>query len=137
MDALAAERPPPEDPLKRKKVESLRKSLDEVKALLKASKYKEGLQLAEKSMEEAKGLDYKPVEVEAMYWLASLLGAVGKNEESAKTLTDTAALADGAKHDEIRAQANISLLFVLGYRLARFDEVEPLIKRSKFVKGLS
>ncbi len=134
-ESLASEIPPPEDPIKRKKVEVLRKNLDEVDALRRSGKYKEGMRLVRMSLAQAKSLDFKPVEAEAMYLLGRLQEITGKYEDALKTLADTAALADEFKHDEIRAKANNELIWVIGYRLGRLEDIESLIKRSKAVIG--
>ncbi len=130
---LMAEMPPPEDPIMREKVESLRGKLDEVKAFEKSGKYQEGFALASQLLEIAKKLDYQPIEAEALFMLGNLQAFIGKYDEAVVTLEDCVLLADEAKNDEIRAKANNALIFLVGWILAYLEEVEPVIKRSKAV----
>ncbi|RLC97058.1 MAG: hypothetical protein DRI46_13305 [Chloroflexi bacterium] len=132
---LTAEMAPPKDPEQKAKVESLRKTMDTVKALKNSGKYQEALALASQSWASAKTIDYLPAEVEAMLLVGQLQKRNGKYKTSVATLKSCSYLADEAKYDEIRAKANISLIYIVGNILSRYEEVEPFIRRSKALIG--
>ncbi len=130
---LSAAMAPPEDAELAKKVEALRKNLDVVMALEKSGKYQQGIALALQSVATARELDYKPAEAEAMYLLGQLQKRTGKYKLAVTTMEECRLLADEAKHDEVRAKANVALMFIVGYRLSLLAEAEPFIKRAKAV----
>ncbi len=130
---LSAEMAPPENAALRKKVESLRKDLDVVMALRESGKYQEGIELALRSLEIARALGYQPAEVEALYSVGKLQEKTGKYKAAIRTMENCRLLADEAKYDEIRAKANNTLIFLVGYRLALLEEVDPFIKRARVV----
>ncbi len=130
---LTAAMPPPKDAVQKRKVESLRNNLDTVMALEKSGKYQEGLELAMQSLATAKTIDYQPAEVEAMFQLGQLQKRTGKYSDAATTLENCRYLADEINYDEIRAKANNTLIFVVGNKLSRLENVDAFIKSAKAV----
>ncbi len=131
IKALTAAVPPPEDPAQRKKVEAIRKTLDQISAQKMSGKYQEGLTLAQKTREKAKEPDYPAVEAESLLLLADLFRLTAQYEKAIEILEECSLLADEAKHDVLRVEAYNLLILVIGDRMIRLSEVEPVIKRAK------
>jgi tetratricopeptide (TPR) repeat protein len=119
--ALRAPIRPPANPQVQREVESLRAKLARAKALGEAGKSGEGLAFATTLADEAKRVGYRPVEAEAMFRLGDLRIDSAAYEAAALALFDAAALAEAAHHDEIAAQAWISLAWLAVYQ-GRFPE---------------
>jgi eukaryotic-like serine/threonine-protein kinase len=131
--ALLADVPPPEDPATRTKVEDIRKQLAEAEALKKTSKYVDGLRLAQEALTASEKIDYKPVLAEATYRIGNLLDDIGKYQDAERELRHAAKIADAAGYDKLRARALNDLIYVVGYRLARYRAAEKIIETAGLV----
>ncbi len=117
-DALLAAVPPPEDPVLRAQVESLRVRLAEVSALGIAGKYKQGLPLAKSLVEESMDLPYAPIRAETFYSLGALNAFSGDSKAAQQNLTRAIQEAARAKNSELKAKAATKLIYVTGYQQA-------------------
>jgi eukaryotic-like serine/threonine-protein kinase len=131
--ALLSDVPPPEEAPARQQVEEIRKRLDEAEALQQTGKYQEGLRLAEGALAATGETAYRPVVAEALYQVGSLLERVGRYPEAAQDLRQAVKVADAAGHDKLRAKALNTLIYVVGYQQARFDEAEPFMELAGLV----
>ncbi len=132
-DALSATIPPPADPKTRAKVKSLRKRLGEIGVLINAGKYEQTMVIAKEVLAAAKQSAYLPLEAEALLRLGKALDNTGKYGQSVQTLKSAALLADSCGHDQVRAKALTTLVFVVGYLQANFEEAKKLAERARGV----
>ncbi len=122
-ERLQAQVPPPEDPALRARADALWERLAETKALGVSGKTKEGLERALSILGEAKDLGYGPLEAESWLQLARLRGdAYDPDAEDAAM--HAMLIADANKMDEVRVQATILLVNVLGQVSNRPQEAQ-------------
>jgi len=121
LQALKARLPPPADAGARARVVALQRELARVQALRGAGKYSEALTLAQAVALRARGVDYRPLQAEILYVTGDLQERTGQFEAAERTLREAVTSAEAAAADEVKAQAAIALLFVVGDDLARFD----------------
>ena len=119
--ALRAPYPPPKTTEIKAKVASIREKLAEVVALEKTGKYRDGLELVKNLVQEAKAVDYRPVQAETLYWLGSLLDKTGEYKEAEATLFVVARLAGESRDTLLAAKAMDELVSVLGYQQDRHE----------------
>jgi len=122
VDALRAEVPPPEDPAVAEQVNALRERLIAAKAKEKAGKPLEGLAVAEAVVTEAKTLDYEPLMARAWLLQGALQANTGDYEGALATLRPAYDAAVARRMTSEAADAAITLVYILGYELARHDE---------------
>ncbi len=121
VQALTARVPLSADPGLRTRVGTVERSLARAKALRGAGKYTEALAVAREAAGRAKGLEYPPVQAEALYRLGDLEEKAGFFEPAERTLREAVAKAEAAGDDEVKARSAIALLHVLGEDQGRFD----------------
>ena len=119
---------PPNDQQTVAKVADMRMRLAEEKARFDAGRWKQALETATRMIPDARALGYQPL-------LAELLGFVGrvqakKSEPRAaeKTLIEAYRQADASRHDEVRAEAATTLVFVIG---AQEGEIQDALRWSE------
>jgi serine/threonine protein kinase/tetratricopeptide (TPR) repeat protein len=113
---------PPDDPAVRAKVALLRRRLTDLKARFDAGQRHSMLDQARRLLTEVKTVGYAPLEAEAMALVGQMDMKVGDSREAERTLTEAVAIADAARHDDVRAEAAANLAYVVGYQEGRFDE---------------
>src|SRR5262249_10967204 len=97
-------RPPP-NAESRAKVEELRQKLDRFKGNKLAGKPSEKLPLLTGIVEEARALQYRPLEAEALRQLGGLHSEMGALEDARRTLLDAVFAAEAAGHTYEAEQA--------------------------------
>ncbi len=110
----------------RARVQELRRELDGARALRKAWRSNRGLQRVEGIKQEALSYGYAPLEAELLYELAELQQKLNKASEAETTLHLAIEAAARAQDDTLVARTWVSLVFVVGYDLARHDEALAL-----------
>ncbi|HKD43705.1 MAG TPA: tetratricopeptide repeat-containing protein kinase family protein, partial [Myxococcaceae bacterium] len=122
-DAAALKAPvrPPADPAVRAKVDELRRKLATANAMHASGKYREGLALATEIAQEAKGLQYRPLEAEALDQLGRLQQATGDRKTANETLKQAVLAAEAGRHDEIAAKS-LTGLVASNRVLGRYDD---------------
>jgi tetratricopeptide (TPR) repeat protein len=132
-NATALKQPvrPPSDPATLAKVDELRKTLANVKAMSGAGKFGDALPVAERAKADAAALHYVPIEAEAEYRLGVLRGQLGDSKLAEQTLKDALYAAEASRHDEFAARAWVDLLWEVGYVQARYDEVPDIEKHAR------
>jgi tetratricopeptide (TPR) repeat protein len=125
-EALMAAVPPPTDPAVRTRVAALDEQLDRVGALDKAGSFRDGLALATKVADEARGVAYAPVQVRALELLAELYEENGQFADAEKAFHEVTKKAGEAKDDGRAAEAALHLITVVGHSEARKSELAAL-----------
>jgi tetratricopeptide (TPR) repeat protein/predicted Ser/Thr protein kinase len=120
--ALKAPVRPPADSSARLKVEELRKTLANAKALRAAGKFPEGLPIATSIAAEAKTLGYRPFEAEALLLAGQLKYQVRDFKGAERELDASVLAAEAGRNDETAAVAWTQLIAVLGSAQARYEE---------------
>jgi eukaryotic-like serine/threonine-protein kinase len=124
---------PPEDPATRAKVADLRHSVASVKALLDSGRWREAMKGSPPLVEQAKALGYEPLTAEALgtMGMAYLKGNDPKTAEHA--LVESYWFADASRHDEVRAEDAMNLVWVIGYEQGRYEEAQGWARSAKAV----
>ena len=90
--------------------------------LREAGRYRDGILLARSVLDEAMGLDYPPLQIEARRLVGQLLLAQGEYAAAEEPLVEAAMAAQALPYDEEAIPAMIDLVMVLGVNLGRADE---------------
>jgi eukaryotic-like serine/threonine-protein kinase len=120
--ALTAQVKPPQDPATYARVERHRGTLAEIKALKDTGKYERALEMAKPLLAASRETGYKPLEVETLLMLGSLLQRTNQNKEAEEVLRLSATGADAVRDDQRRARAWSQLAYVVGYQDSRMEE---------------
>jgi tetratricopeptide (TPR) repeat protein len=129
--ALRARTPPPTDPQVRGRIEDVEMRLAQSRALVSAGKYARAAEVARGAAEEARAVDYQPVQAVALGCLGRALEADGKPEEAEHALIDAAVAAEVSGDDQTLADIRILLAVVVGDRLQRTDDGHLWAKLAK------
>ncbi len=100
----------PKDSHARDMVESVRARLDTVKASVDAGRYRDGFDLAQIAIDEARAIGYEPLTAEAHYWLGMSAIHAGEFPRAEPALWSATLLAEASRHDTIAADAWIALV---------------------------
>jgi len=125
-EALLAAYPPPTDPSLRAKIEQSYQRLDQITALEKSGQIQEGVKLAVDIEQETQALAYPPLQAKALALLGRLQSSAGQASQAESSLRGALLLAAEAKDDRVLAQVLAELIFVVGYKLARYPEAWTL-----------
>jgi eukaryotic-like serine/threonine-protein kinase len=130
VEALRTPVPPPEDPEGRALADALFDQLAHVEALRQAARYPEAARLAADAVAQAVALGHAPTEADAR--LAAGWVHTDRGEHDAAELELRAALhaAEIGRHDEAVTLAWNRLAWVVGYKLAHFDEGRRLAQHA-------
>jgi tetratricopeptide (TPR) repeat protein len=113
---------PPQNPEVVGKVTTLRHLLAATKARFDAGQWKETLKAAPVLVAQARSLGYQPLLAEVLAFVGDAYLKAGNIQAAEKALTEAYRVADASRHDEVRATAATTLVFVVGYQEGRFDE---------------
>ena len=113
---------PPEDPAVKAQVGSLRDRLAALKALVDAGSYAEAMKNAPALVKEARALKYEPLLAETLALMGNVAARSNQPKKSEEALTEAYLVADSSSHDEVRAEAAETLIYVVGYQETRFEE---------------
>ncbi len=115
----------PEAPVLRQRVAELRASLADARAMTSAGRYNEALTRLGQLLPAAEKTDYPPVIAETHLQMGELALALGRASGQAEAHLEQAVwLAEASRHDEVAAEAAVSLIPVVGYRASRTSEAE-------------
>jgi tetratricopeptide (TPR) repeat protein len=109
-----AQIPEPSHPETRARVEAVRQRLAHVRALRAAGHTRDALAEAEALGPVARELAYKPALAELLFLVGSAWLALGDGKKAEAVLHDAAVVADASRHDDIAAQAKITLVAAVG-----------------------
>jgi tetratricopeptide (TPR) repeat protein len=113
---------PPTDPAKRAMVENLRNRFADAKARFDAGNWKEMLKKANALIVEARALGYQPVIAEGLALTGVMQMKMNDPRPAETALTEAYWLADSSRHDEVRAEAAATLVYVVGSEEGHFEE---------------
>ena len=119
---LSAQYQEPKEESSRAQTKELKKQLARVIALKRTGKYKEGLGLAQSTLQMASTLGHRGLEATAQYWLGVMQESLGSYEEAEKNQSLAYWQALGLGYDLLSAQAANSLTNLLGYVLRDFEQ---------------
>jgi serine/threonine protein kinase/tetratricopeptide (TPR) repeat protein len=122
---------PPEDPAVRRRVADIRASLAEAAALENAGKYSQASQSLPGLVVAARATGYRPVVAEALLWLAKSQDLAGANHDAEKSYDAALWTAEGARHDEVAAEAAVQLVGLMGAAPHRAADVERWSEQSR------
>ena len=124
---------PPDDRPTRARVTEISNRLAALKASFDSGRWKATVSDAPKLIAETRALGYQPLIAETLY-LAGLMSAKTNDVQAAeKALVEAFWLSDASRHDEVRAQAATSLVYVVGYGQQRFAEAHRWATAAKTV----
>jgi eukaryotic-like serine/threonine-protein kinase len=112
---------PPSDPAVREELRALRSRLSHASAARATGRYAEALDEAEAVLEEARGLAWAPMVVEAKLAVADARNELGQYEEARAGYEEVFFEAGASARDEQALTAATGLVFILGRRLAQYD----------------
>jgi eukaryotic-like serine/threonine-protein kinase len=113
---------PPTDPAAREQIRALRSRLSRVAAARATGRYAEALEEAEAVLEEASGLAWAPLVVEARLAAAGARQQLGRYEDARARYEEAFFEAAASARDELALDAAAQLVFVTGYQLAQPDK---------------
>ena len=122
----------PAETLRGKKAEGIHRQLIQVEALELAGKYEEGLALASELATLAHEVKHKPLQAEVVSRLGSLQEKNGQFAEAEQSLRMAIRDAAEGQHLELAARTWTDLLYVIGYRQARYDVALSLVPAVEF-----
>jgi tetratricopeptide (TPR) repeat protein len=120
--ALRSAVPPPDDPQVERQVEAIRGRMAEGQAMYAAGRYLGGLELAKGLVHEAKALEYEPLLAEALLLQGKLQARAAHIDEGIEAIKEAGFLAEANRADELVADAQTLLVFVIGQQAARHEE---------------
>ncbi|HVV49306.1 MAG TPA: serine/threonine-protein kinase [Polyangia bacterium] len=112
----------PDDPKVVAEVGALRRQLAKTKAQFDAGRWKETLKLAPQLVSAARTISYQPLTAESLGVIGLVEAKANDGRAAEKALIEAYRLADGSRHDEVRAEAATDLIYVVGVQEGRFDD---------------
>jgi serine/threonine protein kinase/tetratricopeptide (TPR) repeat protein len=111
---------PPSDPTTRATLNHLRLRLTDARMLLDAGRYSNGLVIADEVVDAARRAGYAPVLAEALYLQGVLRDETSDPRGAETSLYEAATTAESAHHDRVAADCWTRLVWVVGYRQAKY-----------------
>ncbi len=118
--------PPPENPAQRKQVEQIEQSLDTVRALEKAGKYREALAAMVDLSSRAKLLGHPPTQALTLQMRGTLELRSSKAAAAKESIEQALQYAAVSRNDSLIADLLTDLVFVVGHLQARYAEALQL-----------
>jgi tetratricopeptide (TPR) repeat protein len=122
---------PPEDPKLRERVAQLRQRVAQIKATRDAGRLKDATQMATALVNDARTIDYPPVQAEAQGMLGELETVAGDPKRAEALLEQAFWTAEAARDDELKAETAVYLIGLLGYRQGRYADAELWAQQSQ------
>jgi tetratricopeptide (TPR) repeat protein len=113
---------PPEDLGTKQKVEGLHKRLAQLKARFDAGQWRNGTQDARTLVEDARVVGYEPFVADALALLGSISCKSDNAADAERAYVESFRVADASRHDEVRAESAVMLVYVIGFQLSRFRD---------------
>jgi tetratricopeptide (TPR) repeat protein len=131
LEALSQVIAPPEDDGTRAAVDAIRTRLAEAKVMQETGRIQEALAVAQGVVEEARAIDYAPIQAEALFQLAFVEFSSGKSGAAESTLYDALDAAEASGHTLMAAESWSLLVFVVGNLAGRYDEAAAVARRAE------
>ncbi|ADO75511.1 serine/threonine-protein kinase [Stigmatella aurantiaca] len=132
IESLAEQPALPADPLRRGALEQLGEQLAQVRALLDAGRYAQGLELARKLEPQAALIAYRPLQAELSYLLAWLLHQQGEVEQSLRQFERALQETEASRADRRR----LEVLTRFTYALANNGHPEEARRWGDMARGV-
>jgi tetratricopeptide (TPR) repeat protein len=127
---LAALRQPVRPPARaevRREIAELRTRLSRARVLRDLGRYQDGLAIVDPLVERALAIGYRPLEAETHFLKGDLEHYLDHEAPAEKSLQRAVWAAEASRHDEVKAQAWVRLVWVVGQNARRLDDVVPLV----------
>jgi tetratricopeptide (TPR) repeat protein len=121
-EALKSRAEVPKDPALRAKIDAVQAALDRTKAHIDTGKWKEGLAIARESLSQARAIGSRPLEADALHFVAGLEEYTGDGKGAERSFREAARIAEAAKQDLTAAHARVGLVYVVGVSLGRAED---------------
>jgi tetratricopeptide (TPR) repeat protein len=132
-EALEAKTPLPKDPAVRARIEVVRDVLARARAQFLAGRYREAMTLVAPVVDEADQLGYAPLEAEVQVLHGGLLDRAERYEDARRAYWQAIAAADSGRVDDVRAEAELQLMWIIGERLGHYDEAREWATQARGV----
>jgi tetratricopeptide (TPR) repeat protein/predicted Ser/Thr protein kinase len=119
----------PKDEATRTRVAALRERLARAKALDDAGKYRDGLQVLETALEDARRTEYRPLVAETLYRLGSLQSHNDAFKAAEESATDAEYEAESVRDDELAVRAS-TLIADLAVRAQIFETAHGWLRHA-------
>lgn len=129
-DKLRGLPPPPDDPLAAGEVASLRRKLARVTAQRVAGKHDQARIALSPVQERAKALADPALLAEVLYERGRVEEGLGEHEDAVKSLAEAEMHGEAGRHDRVRAEASVRLVFLHGWGLMGFERAVQWNQRS-------
>src|SRR4029079_8122279 len=103
--------------------ESLRREVGQIKAVHDSGRYVAALDRLRPIVAEARALNYRPLEAEALARVATINSELGRNEEAERTLEAALDASVASHHDDLMPEISAWLVWVVGFQ-QRFKDAE-------------
>ena len=131
LATLMARLPPPDDPAIAAQVQAVRARHDRARALGEIGHYREGLELAEAALVDARATGYLPVIAEAERWVGDLATETRDLTRAHEQLLAALEHALAADHEPVAAEAASALLYLTTQLMGRRDEAEVFLAAAR------
>jgi len=111
---------PPEDPALREEVDRLRTALADARVVFQVGRLPEALERLGPIVQQSRRAGYAPVLAEALLDLGNV-HAERRDSAAVPMLEEAVWTAELSRHDEVRAKAMVSLVYITGAQQLRFD----------------
>jgi tetratricopeptide (TPR) repeat protein/predicted Ser/Thr protein kinase len=117
-----AEAPAPGKPVPSSERDALQTQLARVEALQAARRYPEGLEQARAVYTRARELGDRPLEAEGLLWQGLMHQGLQENKQAERLLLDAALAAEALGLDELKARAQVELVWLYGINLHQLEQ---------------
>ena len=128
--SLTAPEPEPGDPARRQAIEEVRRAMAEARALRDTGRYPQALAAIEGAAARLDEIGHRPTEAEILLLLGDVRERSGALPEGAEAIERAIWAAEAGRHDRVAAAGWMELLWNVGYRQAKHEEVERLDRRA-------
>ncbi len=97
-----------------KQVEAVRKKLAEAKARRVTGKYEEALEIASAALQDASGIEYRPLQAESLFELATVQDILGQYLPAEENLKRAWWMAEEIGYDKLKANTALKLAVLIG-----------------------
>ena len=112
---------PPEDAATKTKVDSLKKRIADLKARFDAGQWRDGARDSATLVAEARQVGYQPVIAEMLALMGTISCKSDRPQDAERAFVESFREADASRHDEVRAESAVMLIYIVGFQQRRFQ----------------
>jgi serine/threonine protein kinase len=112
---------PPDDPVLRDEVDRVRGEMADARVLFQVGRLREALDRLEPLVRDARRIGYAPLLAEVLLDTGSVYAEQRDATVAVPTLEEAVWAAELSRHDEVRAKAMVTLIYITGALQLRFD----------------